>query len=358
MINQHRLLNAFLELARISSPSGHEEGVAAVIAEKLEALGASVELDTAGNLLARLDGGGKPLMLAAHMDTGVPCERVLPVVKDGVIYSDGTTILGADDKAGIAIILEVVQTLVEADLAHSPLELLFTVREEIGLEGAKAFDLGRLRAEMGIGLDAGGDQGRIVVNGPQQNSYWAQVHGRAAHAAVSPEAGINAILVAAEAIVNMPLGRIDEETTANIGIISGGSATNVVPDLVTLRGEARSRCEAKLEKQTRAMIEALNNSARAHGATADIRTTCVYDGFKFDASNPIVKLVSDAMRSVGVEPLLRPTSGGSDANIFNAAGLDVVQISVGMQDVHTCGEHVALADMVTATQIVLACVRS
>ena len=275
MIDRERLMQTFLELVVIPSPSGEEQVVAAAITRRLEALGLRVETDEAGNLLARVPGRGgdaaqEPLLVTAHMDTVVPCDPVSPVLREGVIYSDGTSILGADDKAGVAAILEVLAALAESQVAHRPLEILFTVSEEKGLRGAKAFDVGRLRASMGIGLDAGGPQGTIVQSAPSQDSLAVEVHGRAAHAGARPEEGINAIRVAAEAIAAMPLGRIDDETTANIGTISGGRATNIIPDLVTLRGEARSRSQAKLAAQTKAMTQALENAATAHGATVDL----------------------------------------------------------------------------------------
>ena len=357
MIDETRLLNLFLDLARISSPSGAEGPVAEAIAAELRGFGLAVERDEAGNLLTRLDGEGEPLLLTAHMDTVGPCENVTPVVRDGVVYSDGTTILGADDKAGVAVMLEVLRVLSGSADGHRPVEALFTVREEVGLEGAKAFDTSRLRARMGIGLDAGGEQGTLVVSAPSQNSLQAAVHGRMAHAGASPELGINAIRVAAEAIAAMPLGRIDEETTANIGVISGGTATNIVPDLVTIRGEARSRCEAKLQAQTDAMVRALEERAAAHGARADVQVTRQYDPYRFDEGDPVIALVTGAMRSVGVEPIMVPTGGGSDANVFNSAGIATVQVSCGMAEVHTCNEHVKVADMVSTARVVLACLR-
>ncbi|OGO04754.1 MAG: peptidase M20, partial [Chloroflexi bacterium RBG_13_56_8] len=248
--------------------------------------------------------------------------------------------------------------LKEQNLPHKPLEVLFTTREETGLEGAKALDLSRLRAKTGIGLDSGGDQGTIIASAPAQNSLDATVYGRMAHAGANPEEGINAIRVAAEAIVQMPLGRIDHETTANIGVIEGGSATNIVPEMVTLRGEARSRNEAKLQAQTLAMTEALERSAEAHGARCEIEVRRMYDAYNYDESTPVIRMVSGAMRSVGIEPLLLPTGGGSDANVFNAGGMQVVQISGGMKKPHTREEYVALEDMLTATRVMLACIRS
>jgi len=357
MINESAMLDLFLDLVSIASPSGAEGPLADRVATRLRAMGLAVERDEAGNLLTRLGGEGEALLLTAHLDTVGPCERVRPVVRDGIVYSDGTTILGADDKAGVAVILEVLRALTEETEKHRPVEVLFTVREEVGLEGAKAFDTAKLQARMGIGLDAGGEQGTLVVAAPAQNALSASVHGKMAHAGANPELGINAIRVAAEAIAAMPLGRIDEETTANIGVISGGTATNIVPDLVTIKGEARSRSEAKLQAQTEAMVKALEERAAAHGARAEVEVVRQYDPYRFEASDPVIVLVTRAMRSLGVEPIMVPTGGGSDANVFNSAGIATVQVSCGMADVHTCEEHVAIADMASTARIVLACLR-
>lgn len=354
MIHRERLLATFLELARIPSPSGHEAQVAALMAQRLSQLGLTVEQDEAGNVLGRLEGCGEPLMLTAHMDTVVPCEQVRPVVRDGVIYSDGTSILGADNKAGLAAILEALTVLREQNGAHRSVEVLCTVAEETGLVGAQAFDTSQLRSKMAIGLDATGDPGTIVASAPSQDSLNAHIHGRAAHAGGQPEAGISAIVVAAQAITSMPLGRIDAETTANIGTISGGSATNIIPDSVVLRGEARSRDRAKLEKQTASMVAALEESAKAAGATVDIEVRRVYQGYTWTEDDPLIRFAVSAIRAAGLEPCLVPSGGGSDANIFNAAGLPTVQIAAGMQDVHTLNEHISLEDLVRDAQIVLA----
>jgi tripeptide aminopeptidase len=360
MMDTERLLNTFLDLVRIPSPSGQEEAVAEAIAARLGALGIAVERDEVGNLIACVDGVGEPLLLTAHMDTVVPCEGVEPVVRgEGdarIVASAGDTILGADDKAGVAILLEVLAVLAEKELAHRPLELLFTVGEEKGLRGVQALDVGRLRATMGLGLDVAGVPGIIVVHAPSQDHWLAMVHGRAAHAGGNPEAGISAIQVAAEGIARMPLGRIDDETTANIGVIQGGRATNIIPDRVELYGEARSRDVAKLDKQIRAMSAALEESAAARGATVEIDVRRSYEGYRFSEDAPIVRLLSEAVRSVGIEPLLAPTGGGSDSNVLIARGIDVVQMAIGMQAVHTTDEQIAVADLETTARIVLACV--
>jgi len=357
MINDTRLLDTLLALVRIDSPSGEEVAMARELKARLRNLGLRVELDAMHNLVARLPGQGAPFLLAAHMDTVMPGRGIKPVVKEGIVHSDGTTILGADDKAGLAVILEVLQNIVEENLPHPPLEVVVTVQEELGLLGAKGLDLSRVQAKMGVSLDCGGPAGTIVVSAPSQDSLFAVVHGKAAHAGAHPELGINAIVIAAEAIHNMRLGRLDEETTANIGIIHGGTARNIVPDRVELTGEARSRQAAKLEAQTASMVEALQVAARQFKATVDVTVTRAYTGYAFTESDTIVSKLMAACRAAGVEPNLMPTGGGSDANIFNAHGMQVVNTSMGADGEHTTDEHVGLSDMVTCAQIVLRCVR-
>jgi len=358
VINETRLLDTFLDLVRIDSPSGEEAAIAQELAARLRDLGLGVELDKMNNVLAVLTGQGNPLLLAAHMDTVIPGKGIKPVVRDGVVYSDGTTVLGGDDKSGVAVILEVLQTIVEGELPHPPLEVVLTVQEEVGLLGAKGLDKSRLRARMGISFDCGGAPGTLVVDTPTQNSVSAVIHGKAAHSGTRPEDGINAIAVAAEALVDMPLGRIDEETTANFGTIKGGTATNIVPDLVELRGEARSRQLAKLEVQTAAMVEALRAAAQRYGATVDVDVVRQYEGYTLAETDPIISVLVAACRAVGVEPDLVPTGGGSDANIFGAAGIQVANLSPGMSKVHTTEECIAVSDMVRCAEIALSCIQS
>lgn len=353
MIDEQRLLNTFLSLVCIDSPSGEEMTIAQELAKRLRQLGCTVELDKVHNVVAKLPGQGAPLLLAAHMDTVMPGRGIKPVVKDGVVYSDGTTILGADDKAGVAIILEVLQVVVEDKLPHPPLEIVLTAQEETGLIGAKHLDKSHLQANMGISFDAGSAPGTIVVAAPSHDNLAAVVHGKAAHAGTRPEEGINAIRVAAEAIVDMPLGRIDEETTANIGVIKGGIARNIVPDRVELMGEARSRNPGKLQAQINKMVEALQKAAQRYDTTVDIEVVRSYEGYSFSTEDAIVKRLMAACRAVGIEPILTPTGGGSDVNIYNACGLQVVNLSTGLRKEHSTEEHVAVADMVTCARIVL-----
>ena len=274
MINESRLVQTFLDLVVIDSPAGQEREVADELARLFTALGGEVVRDEHHNLIARWPATrsqGDWLMLSAHMDTVGTDVGIKPQIRDGVIYSDGTTILGSDDKSGVAVILEVIESLREDGAAHPPLEAVISVSEELGLVGAKLLDKSQLRSRRGYILDAGGPLSNIVVSAPSQDRLLVTVHGRKAHAGAEPEKGINAIRVASEAIAAMPLGRIDEETTANIGVIHGGTATNIIPDEVEVRGEARSRNTEKLAKQTAAMIAAFDAAAERHAARVQVK---------------------------------------------------------------------------------------
>lgn len=354
MINRDRLVSTFLELVQIDSPSGHEEEIARHLMAELKSLDVPVVRDKTGNVIGRLAGEGPPILLSAHVDTVGPGRGVKPVVANGIITSDGTTILGGDDKSGVAAILEVLRVLVEQGLPHPPLEVALTVSEEIGLEGAKGLDLNTLRAKDGIVLDSGGEIGTIAVAAPSQYKLRAVVHGKAAHAGAEPEKGINAIVVAAEAIAAMPLGRIDEETTANVGRIQGGTATNIVPDRVEIAGEARSHDESKLEAQVQAMTKALKQAAAQHGATVDIDVERSYSTFQLSEEDGIVRRAVAAAKTLDLTPALVPSGGGSDANIFNAGGVTTINISSGMDKVHTTEERLAVDDLVKCAEFLLA----
>jgi tripeptide aminopeptidase len=354
MINQDRLVSTFLELVQIDSPSGQEEEIARHLTAALKSLGLTVARDQTGNVIGRLAGEGALLLVSAHMDTVEPGRGVKPIVANGIITSDGATILGGDDKSGVAAILEVLRALMEQGLPHPPLEVALTVSEETGLNGAKGLDLTTLRAKEGIVLDSGGPIGAIVVSAPSQNRLRAVVHGKTAHAGVEPESGINAIVVAAEAIAAMPLGRIDEETTANVGRIQGGTATNIVPDRVEIAGEARSHDQSKLEVQVQAMTEALKKAASQHGATVEIDVERSYSTFKLSKEDAIVQRAMTAANTLGLTPVLVPSGGGSDANIFNAGGIATINISSGMDKVHTTEERLAVDDLIKCAEFLLA----
>lgn len=356
MINEQRLVDTFLELVRIDSPSGHEDVIGEHLYQMLRGMTADVERDKAGNLIARFPGeaGREPVMLNAHMDTVGTDTGITPVIRDGVIYSDGTTILGADDKSGVAIILEVMRALEEhSNLPRPPVEVVITVGEERGLLGAQALDIGRLRSRRGLVLDSGGPIGTIVTSAPYQDKHWITVIGKASHAGAEPAKGISAIRVAAEAIAAMRLGQVDEETTANVGVIEGGVATNIVPERVEILSEARSRDEGKLVAQTEHMIACLNEAAARHGARVEVEVKRLYNGYRYDTDHPLVRWVAEAALALGFRPTYKAAGGGTDANVFNHKGVPCVVISTGQADVHTKNEHIAIEDMVNSARWVL-----
>jgi tripeptide aminopeptidase len=360
LIDKTRLVQTFLELVAIDSPSEHEEAIGAELERLLAAMGSEVERDEHGNVLARFPAAQRPgrpaptggwLLLSAHMDTVGKDTGIQPEIRDGVIYSDGTTILGGDDKSGIAVILESIRSVREESLPCPPLEVVITVGEEVTLRGAKLLDKSRLLARRGYVLDAGGPIGTIVTSAPSQDSLQITVHGRKAHAGSEPEKGVNAIRVAGEAIAAMPLGRIDEETTANIGTIEGGVARNIVPDEVRMQGEARSRDNLKLAAQTAAMASAFHEAAERHGARVEFKFSRSYSTYKWTEETPIVAHAMVAARRLGLTPILEASGGGSDANIYADAGIPCAVLSTGMEDVHTAQEHIAVADMVDSARL-------
>ncbi|HIE12937.1 MAG TPA: M20/M25/M40 family metallo-hydrolase [Desulfotomaculum sp.] len=363
MVNRDRLLSEFLELVQIDSVSGRERKVCDLLKKRLGSLGLQVVEDdaggtgalAAGNIVARLaaTADGPHLLFCAHMDTVEPGEGIKPVVgEDGVVRSRGETILAADDKAGIAAIMEALRTICEQKIEHGEITVAFTICEETGLLGAKRL-APSVKADFGFVLDSTGPPGGVVVRAPSQDKITATIYGKAAHAGVDPEKGINAIYVAAQAIAAMKLGRIDPETTANIGIISGGKATNIVPDCVYLEGEVRSLANKRRAENTDRICRTIEETARKAKARAEIKVDLLYEGFGFQKEAPVIELVRRAMRRRGIEAVLNQSGGGSDANVLNARGIPTVNLSTGMENVHTTDEQIAVTDIVTTAQIVL-----
>ncbi|MFA7423414.1 MAG: M20/M25/M40 family metallo-hydrolase [Desulfosarcinaceae bacterium] len=372
-IDSERLSETFLSLVRIDSESRHEAAIHLHLKNLLTSMGAEVATDRAGegfggeigNLVARFPGNRdvEPMLLNAHMDTVNPGRGVRPQFKDGVFTSDGTTILGADDKSAIAVLLEVLRVIQENDLPHGPLDLLLTVGEEIGLMGAKHMDPGLLRARFGYALDTTDTDG-IVVRAPGANRLTFTVFGKEAHAGVVPERGINAIALAAKAIAALDLGRIDAETTCNIGQIEGGAAVNIVPNRVVVKGEARSHDAGKLERMTNRMLGAFEDvvaTARRNPSDDLPRLEAdIEEDFRpthIPEEHPVVTLARQAAANLGREIKAKSTGGGADANVFFANGIITGVLGTGMRDMHTLHESVALADMVKAAELVLEIIR-
>ena len=365
-----------IELIKIDSLSRKEYDVAMRLKSEMEALGATVSIDDAGekvggnvgNLIAHFSGNAQnaqALLLSAHMDTVVPGEGIVPVLDGDILRTNGRTVLGGDDKSGVAIICEVMRVMQENRLPCSDIDVVFTICEEAGLIGAKCLDVGRLRARTGLVLDSD-SVGFLFTKAPAANRMEFHVHGLEAHAGVCPEKGINAIKVAAEGIAPMRLGRIDHETTANIGVVEGGMAVNIVPNHVILRGEARSHSEEKLNRQTEHMKHCLEEAAarhvleldgKRHSAKVEAKIERDYDRMDVPESAPIVKLVHAAARSLKLEVKTLATGGGCDANVLNQKGLVVANLSTGMRDIHTVNEWLDLRDLNESAQMVLEIVK-
>jgi tripeptide aminopeptidase len=355
------------ELAAIPSPPGEERAVADRVVDYLRALGLDVEEDdagrvvgsTTGNLLARLEppnGGGTPIFLCAHLDTVPPTDVIEPVVEDGIVRNARPTILGADNKAAVAVMLDAVRRIVSEGRPHAGIELLFTPKEETGLEGAKAFDADRLAARMGFVYDQEGPMGQLVLEAPSSIAIDAVFIGRAAHAGMAPEEGRSAIAAAARAVADLRLGRIDDETTANVGVIRGGVARNVVPDRCEIAAEARSRNDLKLTELVHEIVDSFSFAASVSECELETELQEKYRSYRFRSGDPIVELASAALRRAGVEP--RPTvgGGGADANVFNAAGLPCLNLSHGVEHFHGRDEHVSVDDLERMVDVTLALV--
>lgn len=361
-VDHARALALFLELAQIDSVTYEERAIIDRLTREFAALGLAADNDRtgrdgAGNLLVRVPGSRAdipPLMLCAHTDTVEPGRGVRPRVVDGVVMTDGSTVLAADNKASVAALIEATRTLRERHLPHRTVELVLTWGEERGHAGAVAFDVGRLTAPMGMTLDDDAPPGRITVAAPAYHSIHARFVGRAAHAGAAPEQGISAIVAAARAIARMRLGRIDPETTANMGLIRGGTARNAVPDAVELEGEARSRDNARLVALIAGLREAIEGGARDTGATVELAIRQEYAAYRLDESAPVVQEAMRAVERVGLTPVLGASGGGSDANTFNEKGLPCVNLGIGMTGMHTVGERIRVEDLARTCDLALA----
>jgi len=372
MVNYERLGDLFRTLVRIDSVSKKEGAVAKTLQGIFESQGAEVLIDGAGpkvgsdtgNLIARFKGTRAdvvPLLLNAHMDTVQPGEGVKVLFSDGTFTSDGSTILAADDKSALAVIIETIRILQKNRLPYGPLEVVVTICEEVGLLGAKNFDYSMIKAQYGYSLD-GADTDGIVTRAPAANRIQFKVHGRDAHAGAAPEKGINAIHLASRAISEIRVGRIDEETTANIGLIEGGKATNIVPCLVTVAGEVRSHSPEKLEEETLRIVQSFerqvsNYKDRIHSDDGlprlELEVRQDFSVLKVPEDHAVITLAKEAASNLGREMKTKTSGGGSDANIFFGQGIVTGVLGTGMKDIHTVRESIRLDDMVKSVELLL-----
>lgn len=365
MINEKRLLDEFLELVQIDSETKFESEISEALKEKFSSLGLKVVQDDttavtghgAGNLVCTLEAtkdGVDPIYFTSHMDTVVPAKGVKPSIKDGYVVTDGTTILGADDKTGISAMFEAIRVLKENNIPHGKIEFVITVGEESGLVGAKALDPKLMTAKFGFALDSDGKVGNVIVAAPTQAKVNAVIYGKTAHAGVAPEKGVSAITIASKAIARMSLGRIDEETTANIGRFEGGTQTNIVCDRVDILAEARSLVPEKMEAQVQKMKDAYESAASEMGGKAEVEVKVMYPGFKFGEGDHVVEVAKAAAAKIGRPCELLKSGGGSDANVFAGFNIPTVNLAVGYEDIHTTNEKMPIEELGKVAEMVVA----
>ncbi len=372
MINFDRLLLEFKTLLTIESPSKKEGQLAYYLADHLEALGYKVFFDKSaeatgsevGNLIIRIPGSveGAPLLFCAHLDTVGPCEGVQFIEEDGIIKSDGKTILGADDKAGIAILIELAKILKENSFPHPPLEILFTTTEEIGLLGAKNLDYSHISASYGFVLDSENPE-EVITGAPSSYQFTLKVYGKSAHAGIEPEKGINAIKILAHIITKLPTGRLDEETTMNLGKINGGNYVNIVPELAFVEGEMRSHKEEKLQALKEEIQKIAEEIISNYPYRVDnlpffkLKFDRLFKAFQISKEDPLIPFLLEAGKRAGLNLTFKRKEGGSDANIFNERGIKTVILGTGMQKVHTKEEFIRVADLYRAAKLILEIVK-
>lgn len=367
-MNEQRLFDLFCDLCTINAPPLQEREVVDWGKAYLERMGLDVWEDdaaakiggNANNVIAVLPAtkpGARAIFLSAHWDTVEPTAGLEIEERDGVYYSKSDTILGADDKAGMAPAIEAVHHFVETEEPHGAVYLVLCVAEEIGLKGASACDIAALGVDFGYVFDTGPPVGTFVNRVGTHDRLNARVIGKPAHAGKDPEHGINAIQAAAKGLAAMNLGRIDEETTANAGIIQGGTAVNVVPAECVVRCEARSLDTAKLEAQIAHMRERFEAGAREMGAQVEFEYERAYSGYHIAETEPVITLAVEAAKRLGYSGDLRWTLGGSDANAFNEKGVPSIVCGTGMKEIHTHNEHVSKEDLVGLTNLAIELIR-
>jgi len=363
-IDKKRLIDSFFKLVRIKSQSGEEKEIVEHVRKILSGIGLEVDVDdsgkkygsNSGNLTAFLKGDNPemmPIFMGAHLDTVILNGEVIPYIDDGIIRNKNSKcILGGDDKVAVAAIIEVLRSIVENNIETGDIYIVFTISEEIGVVGAKYVNMDKVGAEYGFVFDAHGDIGTIYNKAPYQNSIDAEFIGKAAHAGIEPEKGINSIKAAAIAISNIRFGRLDQETTANIGKINGGVARNIVPENTKVILEARSLEETRLEEVTKEMIASLKRASSDTGCKLKYKLVREYDGFNIGLEEIPLKIAFNAIKKIGIDPVVASSGGGSDINVFNSKGKRAVNLSSGMEDVHTNTEYVKINQLEKLAQLI------
>lgn len=344
------IINNFIELCKIPSPSGDEKKVREKIIELYKDLG-DWKVDDIGNMYLSIGNGDKSLLFNAHIDTvPVNSDKIEVIVDNEIIRSDGKTILGADDKSGVVTILEGIRS--KKNNLKGKIEVVLTVQEETGLNGSKNLNYSLIKSKEGFVFDLHNPPGDVVYISPYHNTIKFFIYGKAAHAGAEPEKGINAIMLSSKAISKLKIGKIDDETTANIGYIKGGVATNVIPDFVEIWGEVRSLDENKLINLTNDIIDTFIKEVEDGGGKIEYRLNREYNGYRLDENDKLIQIVKKAFENLNIKPNIRKTMGGSDSNIFHEKGIKTLVLSNGMQNVHTNEEYIRIEDLIKSVKLV------
>ncbi|MBU1077956.1 MAG: M20/M25/M40 family metallo-hydrolase [Spirochaetes bacterium] len=357
-INEKRLVQTFIKLVTIDSPSYQEEKIIKYLIRFFKDNGLKVKFQkvgSSGNIVAFLKGNreGLPLFFNAHTDTVQPGTGIKPVITDKLIRSDGSTILGSDDKSAITLFLEGIRYIKQNRLKHTDIYFVLTYAEEQGLVGAKNFDFSLLKAKYGFSFDSHGKIGTAVLSAPTHYQYTVTVKGKSAHAGIEPEKGINAIVTGAKLINKIKVGKIDHETTANVGKIEGGIATNIVPEKVVFEGEVRSRNREKLKRYIKDLKSIISTFRKKYRVKIDLDLKLAYRSYDFSGTSFLVKQFRKACRAINISPVFDKSNGGSDSNIFNQNGFQCLNVSTGMAEVHSTEEYILIKDMVQGMKLFL-----
>ncbi|QZY56629.1 M20/M25/M40 family metallo-hydrolase [Crassaminicella profunda] len=363
MVNKERIVHKFIEYVQRDSETGNEGKFSGFLVKEMKSIGMKVWTDSAGeivgsngnNVYGYLEGNLdiEPILFSSHMDTVKPGVGIKPIIKDSVIYSSENTILGSDDKSGVNAILEAIRMIKENNLSHGPIEVVFTICEEGGLRGSKNLEYNKIKSKKAFVFDSSGEVGKIIVQAPAQDKINVKVIGKPSHAGVAPEEGISAIQVASEAITNMKLLRIDEETTANVGVFNGGKVTNIICPEVEIVAETRSLNNEKLRVQSEHMIECFKKASEKYGAKLECEVTNMYKAFKIEKDDNLVKTVENVCNKLGIKSNATSTGGGSDANIYNYNGIKAINLGTGMSKAHTLEEHITIQSLIDITNVAL-----
>lgn len=364
-VNEERVVDTFIKMAKVNAPSLHEKPMAEHMIPILEELGFTYQFDEAhknfngdcGNLIAWWEGTDpevEPFFLSAHLDTVLPTKGLTTVIQDETIYTDGTTILGADDREAIAIYIEAIRVIQENNIPCGPLELILTVNEQKGLIGSKYMDYSLIKSKSGMIFDSDGDVGQIILQGGYSSRIHVDIKSKSSHIGLDPEVGVNAFLIAADALKKLKLGKINEKTLANIGTISGGTMSSIIPGDVNLVGEVRSLSKEEHDEQLETMKKAFEETAKAYGATANVTFEKKYLGWKFEEDSILAQTAINAAKEIEIDYYTCPTLGGADTNILNEHGVDCITLGNGYKNLHTVNEYISIENVVNGSRLTVA----